>query len=129
MDDFKAGFVVYASKDKKAHKEAFDNHIELVDTINPWLCVNIVDSRILANGAYPGVISSFCPPIYTCVANDTSIVTYSACTYVPRFFWTHANRTLHVLHLKTYNPLYVFQFTFLMSHENRFKTIRAMYSL
>jgi len=46
MDDFKAGFVAYASRDKDAHALTFSRHIELVSTFNPWLCVTVVDSII-----------------------------------------------------------------------------------
>ena len=46
MDDFKAGFVVYAGKNKNAHKIALEEHLFLVEHMNPWLCVTMVDSLV-----------------------------------------------------------------------------------
>ena len=46
MDEFKAGFVIYAGKNKNAHKVAFEEHLDLVEAMNPWLCITMIDSLI-----------------------------------------------------------------------------------
>ena len=43
---FEKLFEIYADKDKSLYKEAFEKQSKMLEGMNPWLCVNIVDCLV-----------------------------------------------------------------------------------